>query len=199
MKMNRENAEKELAKAALSNPGQWVDHSRYVAMACENIAAHTDDLCKDTAYCLGLMHDIGRYSGRSSERHLIDGYRYCMKLGWEKAAEICISHAFMIQDIHTSIGKFDVTREDYDFMEQFVKDAVYDDYDRLVQLCDSLALPTGFCILERRFVDVTIRYDFHPYTIARWKKVFAIKDYFDEKCHCSIYELLPGIIENTLQ
>ena len=84
-------------------------------------------------------------------------------------------------------------------MEQFVKDAVYDDYDRLVQLCDSLALPTGFCILERRFVEVTIRYDFHPYTIARWKKVFAIKDYFDEKCHCSIYELLPGIIENTLQ
>ena len=38
-------------------------------------------------------------------------------------------------------------------METFVKNAVYDDYDRLVQLCDALALPSGFCLLEKRFVD----------------------------------------------
>ena len=49
----------------------------------------------------------------SSERHLIDGYRYCMERGWEKAAQICISHAFMIQDIDTSIGEFNVSDEDY--------------------------------------------------------------------------------------
>ncbi len=199
MILNKENAEMELKKAEVSNPGDWVKHSYYVALACETITAHTDDLSKDLAYCYGLLHDIGRYPGRTSEKHLIDGYRYCMNLGWDKAAQICISHAFMIQDIHTSIGTFDVSKEDYTFMEQFVKNAVYDDYDRLVQLCDSLALPTGFCILEKRFVDVTMRYGFHPYTIARWKKILAIKDYFDEKCHCSIYELLPGIIENSMR
>ena len=199
MILNKENAEMELKKAEVSNPGDWVKHSYYVALACETITAHTDDLSKDLAYCYGLLHDIGRYPGRTSEKHLIDGYRYCMNLGWDKAAQICISHAFLIQDIHTSIGTFDVSKEDYTFMEQFVKNAVYDDYDRLVQLCDSLALPTGFCILEKRFVDVTMRYGFHPYTIARWKKILAIKDYFDEKCHCSIYELLPGIIENSMR
>lgn len=199
MILNKENAEMELKKAEVSNPGDWVKHSYYVALACETITAHTDDLSKDLAYCYGLLHDIGRYPGRTSEKHLIDGYRYCMNLGWDKAAQICISHAFMIQDIHTSIGTFDVSKEDYTFMEQFVKNAVYDDYDRLVQLCDSLALPTGFCILEKRFVDVTMRYGFHPYTIARWKKILAIKDYFDEKSHCSIYELLPGIIENSMR
>ena len=199
MILNKENAEMELKKAEVSNPGDWVKHSYYVALACETITAHTDDLSKDLAYCYGLLHDIGRYPGRTSEKHLIDGYRYCMNLGWDKAAQICISHAFMIQDIHTSIGTFDVSKEDYTFMEQFVRNATYDDYDRLVQLCDSLALPTGFCILEKRFVDVTMRYGFHPYTIARWKKILAIKDYFDEKCHCSIYELLPGIIENSMR
>ena len=73
------------------------------------------------------MHDIGRYAGVSSERHLIDGYRYCMERGWEKAAQICISHAFMIQDIATSIGEFDVSDEDYLFMKEFVANAVYDD------------------------------------------------------------------------
>lgn len=76
----------------------------------------------------------------------------------------------MIQDINTSIGTFDVSEEDFLFMKNFVANAVYDDYDLLVQLCDSLALPTGFCLLEKRFVDVTIRYGAHPFTVDRWKK-----------------------------
>ena len=117
----------------------------------------------------------------------------------KKAAQICISHAFMIQDIRTSIGKFDVSEEDYQFMEQFVENAVYDDYDRLVQLCDSLALPTGFCILEKRFVDVTIRYGVHPATIDRWKKILEIKEYFQGKMGCPIYEVLPGVVENSMK
>ena len=152
----------------------------------------------DQAYCFGLLHDIGRYAGVSSERHLIDGYRFCMEKGWEKAAQICISHAFMIQDIHTSIGTFDVTEEDFCFMEKFIKTAAYDDYDRLVQLCDALALPTGFCILEKRFVDVKIRYGVHPHTVDRWKKVLEIKADFEEKMKGSIYNLLPGAVENSL-
>ena len=38
--------------------------------------------------------------------------------------------------------------EDYLFMKEFVANAVYDDYDRLVQLCDALAMPSGFCLLD---------------------------------------------------
>ena len=193
-------AEFELKKAEKSNPGLWAAHSRFVALACRNIALHCADLSPDDAYCLGLLHDIGRYAGVSSEKHLIDGYRFCMNhLGWEKAAKICISHAFMIQDISTSIGTFDVSREDYEFMKQFIKNAVYDDYDRLVQLCDALALPTGFCLLEKRFVDVAIRYGTHAATIDRWKKVLEIKLMFEKKTGCSIYDLLPGVIENTFR
>ncbi len=180
MEFNRQTAEQALTKASESNPGAWTDHSRYVAEACRNIALHCEGLCAEQAYLYGLLHDIGRYAGVSSERHLIDGYRYCMERGWEKAAQICISHAFMIQDIETSIGTFDVNEEDYQFMKKFVANAVYDDYDRLVQLCDSLALPTGFCLLEKRFVDVTIRYGVHPATIARWKKILEIKELFEQ-------------------
>ena len=114
-----------------------------------------------------ILHDIGRYPGVTSERHLIDGYRCCMERGWEKAAQICISHAFMIQDIRTFIGKFDVSEEDYQFMEQFV--------------------------------DVTIRYGVHPATIDRWKKILEIKEYFQGKMGCSIYEVLPGVVENSMK
>lgn len=122
-----------------------------------------------------------------------------MKRGWEKAAQICISHAFMIQNINTSIGKFDVSDEDYLFMKNFVENAIYDDYDRLVQLCDALALPTGFCLLEKRFVDVTIRYGFHPATIERWKKILEIKASFEEQMGLSVYDILPGVVENSFR
>ena len=199
MELNRKIAEIELERAHSLNPGKWADHSRYAALACQNIAARCSDLSADDAYCYGLLHDIGRYAGITSEKHLIDGYRFCMERGWEKPAQICISHAFMIQDIKTSIGTFDVSHEDYLFMEDFVKHAVYDDYDRLVQLCDSLALPTGFCLLEKRFVDVALRYGTPPFITDRWKKTLEIKELFEEKIHCSIYELLPGVVENSFQ
>lgn len=197
MELNKQTAELALEKASESNPGAWVEHSRYVAEACKNIALHCNNLSAGQAYIFGLLHDIGRYAGVSSEKHLIDGYRYCMERGWEKAAQICISHAFMIQDIHTSIGKFDVSDDDYLFMKKFIENAVYDDYDRLVQLCDSLALPTGFCLLEKRFVDVTIRYGVHPATIDRWKKILEIKELFEKEIGCSVYSLLPGVVENS--
>lgn len=199
MELNKQNAELVLEEASESNPGAWVEHSRYVAEACKNIALRCKDLSAEQAYLFGLLHDIGRYSGVSSEKHLIDGYRYCMRYGWKKAAQICLSHAFMIQDISTSIGAFDVSEDDYLFMKEFIENAVYDDYDRLVQLCDALAMPTGFCILEKRFVDVTIRYGIHPATIDRWKKILEIKELFEKKIGCSIYNLLPGIIENSFR
>ena len=191
--MDIQTAENALLEAEKSNPGPWVAHSRYVAMACRLIAERCEGLSTDTAYIYGLLHDIGRYAGVTSEKHLLDGYRYCKDRGWDKAAQICISHAFMIQDVSTSIGKFDMSEDEYIFMRDFVKNAVYDDYDRLVQLCDALALPTGFCILEKRFVDVAIRYGIHPATLDRWKKTLEIKAYFEEKIGKSIYEMLLDI------
>ncbi len=197
MLLNIRNAEQALSEAEKSNPGAWVEHSKYVALACRNIAEKCDELSPDTAYIFGILHDIGRYAGVSSEKHLIDGYRYCKERGWDKAAQICISHAFMIRDVNTSIGTFDMPEEDYLFMRDFVTNAEYDDYDLLVQLCDALALPSGFCLLEKRFVDVAVRYGMHPATIDRWKRTLEIKAYFENKIGCSVYRLLPGAIENS--
>ena len=84
MELNREAAEQALRAAEKSNPGPWVDHSLYVAQACKNIAQSCPHLSAEKAYILGLLHDIGRYAGVSSEKHLIDGYRFCMERGWER-------------------------------------------------------------------------------------------------------------------
>lgn len=199
MLLSRYTAEKALEEALACNPGPWGDHSRYVAQACEAIARHCPHLDTDDAYIYGLLHDIGRHAGVTSERHLLDGYRYCQARGWGKAAQICISHAFMIQDTATSIGVFDMSQEDKSFLDWFVKNAHYDDYDRLVQLCDALALPTGFCLLEKRFVDVALRYGLHPATLDRWRATLEIKSHFEAIIGSSIYSLLPGVAENSLK
>lgn len=197
MEPTRAEAEAALREAERMNPGAWVAHSRYVAQACEAIARYCPHLNAEASYAYGLLHDIGRYSGPSSERHLLDGYRYCLGRGWEKAARICFSHAYMIQDIATSIGSFDMPPADKALMADLIAHAVYDDDDRLVQLCDALALPSGFCLLEKRFVDVAIRYGTHPHTVARWQKTLALKAYFERFIGASVYSLLPGAVENS--
>ena len=73
-----------------------------------------------------------------------------------------------------------------------------DDYDKLIQLCDSLATDYGFVILEKRFVDVTRRYGIMEGYIKGWEVAFSIKEYFEEQMGCSIYDVLPGIEKTTL-
>lgn len=188
-----------LQEAGERNPGPWTAHSEYVAEACERIADRCPQMNRETAYIVGLLHDIGRREGVTSEKHLIDGYRYCMKRGWDDVAGVCISHAFMLQDIESSIGTFDVTEEEYLFIKEYVEHAEYDAYDWLVQMCDSLAMPDGFCMLEKRFVDVAVRYGTKPVLAERWKRIFEIQKYFEEQMGCSIYKILPGVVENTLK
>ncbi len=52
-------AEEELKLAASMNPGRWVDHSRVTAESARLIAAKTEELDAEKAYCMGLLHDIG--------------------------------------------------------------------------------------------------------------------------------------------
>lgn len=80
MILTRELAEKALEEANASNPGPWSDHSRYVALACQNIASCCPDMDEDIAYIYGILHDIGRYAGVSSEKHLIDGTKRDIQL-----------------------------------------------------------------------------------------------------------------------
>ena len=194
----KERAEAELRAAEALNPGAWAEHSRYAARACENIAARCPGLDAGTAYILGLLHDIGRRAGRCRDHHMPEGYRYCMAQGWEKPAVICITHGFALQRIDSALSADDFTPEDSALVDRVLKTVAYDDYDRLVQLCDALALPTGFCLLETRFVDVALRYGTPPILAERWKKTLAIKADFEKKMGCCLYDVLPGAEKHHL-
>lgn len=120
-----------------------------------------------------------------------------MSIGQEEIACICLTHSFPIKDVNTFSGKYDCSPEQMGFLERLIANTVYDDYDRLIQLCDGLSLPNGACIVEKRLLDVALRHGLHDFTIDKWKSYLNLKKYFDELCGCSIYTLLPNVMENS--
>lgn len=180
------------------NPGSWINHSLNTATAAKLIAEHDNYLDPEVSYILGLLHDIGRREGVSFTRHTIDGYNFLMRKGFPDSARICMTHT------HSAKGEWDCTIEEYDFVKDFFNDIQFDEYDLLIQLCDAIALPSGFCFIEKRMVEAVIRNEERilkiiEYALDVWKTVFRIKRHFDERIGCSIYTLLPGVIENTFE
>lgn len=186
-----------LEEAEKLNPGPWVSHSKNVATAASIISDHHPCLDAETAYVLGLLHDIGRREGKTYIRHLIDGYKFLDDLGYGDAARISITHSFPIPDLDAYIGERDCSSQDLEFIENFIGSTTPNEYDRLIQLCDSVSLPTGFCLLEKRIIDVAMRYGINDKSISSWQARFQIKERFEGEIGHSIYLVLPGIIEGT--
>lgn len=75
----------------------------------------------------------------------------------------------------------DCTGEQLAFLQDFLSRNPYDDYDRLIQLCDAISLPDGACIVEKRLVDVALRHGVTELSIEKWKAFLQLKKQFDRK------------------
>ena len=146
----------ELKLAEELNPGPWVKHSINVGIAARNIAEKVSWLNPEKAYIVGLLHDIGRRVGIVDiPTHVYEGYRYCLEKGWDEAARVCMTHSYLQMQDEFS---YEPDSEQEKAIKAYIMGCQADDYDKLIQLCDSLAVDYGFVILEKRFVDVTRRY-----------------------------------------
>nr|WP_296463332.1 HD domain-containing protein [uncultured Acetatifactor sp.] len=181
----REQAEALLAEAEKCNPGPWGDHSRVAAHCAERIARECGDLDPDKAYVLGLLHDIGRRFGVRHLGHVSDGYSYMMSLGYDEAARACLTHSFHDRTTDGYIGNFDTSAEELKLIQDALKALSLDEYDRLIQLCDSLAGAEGVLDIEERMGDVKRRYGSYPQ--AKWDNNLALKAHFEEKTGQDIY------------
>ncbi len=184
----REEAERLLKEAKQCNPGPWVNHSRVVAHCAEKIAQACGDMDAGKAYVLGLLHDIGRKFGVRHLGHVSDGYTYMMELGYDEAAKICLTHSFHNQTPEDYIGRFDTSEEELKLIKNTLAEVTMDDYDRLIQLCDSLAGSEGVLFMEDRMEDVRRRYG--AYSKAKWDANLKLKEYFQEKAGRDIYEVV---------
>ena len=190
-------AERLLAEAEYANPGPWVSHSRNVATAARLVAVHHPRLDPEASFILGLLHDIGRREGVTHLRHQIDGYNFLMGLSYQDAARISLTHGFPIPELNVYNGNHDCSSAELTFLEEFLASVAYNEYDRLIQLCDAIALPAGFCLMEKRMVDVALRYGINDLTLRGWEARFQIKSEIETVIGRSIYQVLPGIVEGT--
>ena len=192
-----EQANLMLQEAKKLNPGPWIAHSLNTAEAARIIASHVPALNHEYAYILGLLHDIGRRYGITDMRHVLDGYQYLCSQGFDDAAQICLTHSFPQQNTKSFAGVWDCSDDEKQIVEKLLQSYTYTDYDKLIQLCDCLALPSGFCLMETRFIDVAMRRELNENYRERWQAYFDLRDEFSKRLGFSVYKLLPGIIENT--
>lgn len=175
----REESIQLLEEGNYLNPGPWKEHSIVVAECAYKIASKCDDMDEEKAYVLGLLHDIGRRFGVTYIAHVIDGYNYLMEFGYDEAAKICMTHSFQLKDINEYIGEIDISNSDKDKIINLLDSYEYDNYDRLIQLCDSISMPTGVVDIEIRMNDVKTRYGYYPQD--KWNKNIELKKYFQDK------------------
>ena len=184
----RQEAEKLLIEAAKCNPGPWENHSRNVAHCAEKIAAACCDMDEEKAYVVGLLHDIGRKFGVKHLGHVYDGWKYMLDLGYDEAARICLTHSFNEGRIEGYIGNFDITTDQIEEIKQALSEIDFDQYDKLIQLCDSMAAAEGVVDMEDRMNDVKRRYGAYPQ--SKWDKNMELKDYFEQRVCKNIYEIV---------
>lgn len=186
-----------LKEAAGLNLGPWVEHSLHVGKAAELIAKKDKELDSNTALILGILHDIGRRYGANNERHSLDGYKFAMEKGYSLWARICMTHGYLCKNVEDICGLKDCTADEHSFIKKYLDSIEFNAYDKLIQLCDALALPSGFCLLEKRMMDVVMRYGFTEFTLEKWKATFELQRYFEDRIGASIYSVLPGVKEST--
>ena len=202
-----DQAEALLQWAEALNPTFWATHSRIAAHAARTIATAAG-MDGEAAYIMGLLHDIGRYEGWKHIRHIYAGYVVLMDKGYTDAARICITHSFALQDIKACMGENDCTPEEYAVIVRELAAAQYDDYDRLIQLCDSLAGNPGVVLIEKRLLNVAMRYPPNDLIKASWQARFDIMAHFEglvtahsggdvEKSKGAVYRLFPDVATNT--
>ena len=183
---SRDEAERILAEAEALNPGLWVAHSRNVATCAETIAAYAY-LNTEKAYVLGLLHDVGRRAGIGQLKHVYYGWKHMNELGYPDVAKVCLTHSYNTHRFEDDMAKIDVEPEQVDEVKAALVGYEYDDYDRLVQLCDSIATAEGVVDVTERMTDVKNRYGRYPQ--PKWDKNIELLEYFIGKTGRDIYEL----------
>lgn len=184
-----EEAEEILNEAEKMNPGEWVSHNQVAGLCANIIASNCAGMDEQKAYVLGLLHDIGRRFGVSDLKHVIDGYNFMLEKGYDESARICLTHSFPFKEICCYNGKNDCSTEETSFLLNYIDTIEYDEYDKLIQLCDAMAYSHGPCAMERKLVDVALKNGFDDMTMPKWKEYVKLRAHFEERMNCRLEDL----------
>lgn len=182
------------SKGRAENDG-WIEHCLCVGDTAGIIAKELgiDD---DKARAMGYVHDIGKRFGYTGPvHHSITGYEYLLSVGIDdEYARVCLTHSFLNNDVDCEgVGIFDKNMDKYDFLSNYIKTHEYDDYDNLIILCDLLCTKQVIG-LEKRLIDISLRYGVYPNTAYYFNETLKLKEYFDKKLGYDLYKLFADDI-----
>ncbi len=169
----------------------YVFHTRGVARFAKTIAEKIPELDTQKAYILGLLHDYGKRINESEEKrfHGQEGYEEMTALGYDDVARICLTHTFHIKDF--SDEEYNYSAGWLCWAKEKLKLLTYNDYDRLIQLCDMLTEGFNFVTIEQRAEGIAGRYhltDKQKQNLI--SDTLPLKQHFDNLCGEDIYTLL---------
>lgn len=194
--MNRFQALELLEWGEKQNPGPWRAHSLTAARAAEAIATACG-MDAERAFVFGALHDIGRYEGVRGNASRDCRLRDDDAKGRKRNRAHLLTHSFPRMRVDDAASELDMTDGELEFMKNFLSARPADDYDRLIQLCDSISLPEGVCLMEKRLVDVALRHGVGGNTISKWKAFLSLRDEFSNRAGGSIYQLFSEAIMVT--
>ena len=164
-------------------------HVFNVAKIAENIAAQTQTLNPETAYVLGLLHDIGRIKDETVTKvpHSLEGYNYLRKIGYPDVAPICITHNFIDPNIKADdFPTYD--EKSFKFAQNYLKKIKYNDYDRLIQLADLFSRGKEIMSIRQR-LDKNKQF-YHIKNLSYEDKAFDLRDYFNKKYQIDVEQIV---------
>jgi len=197
---NREEAEQILEEGIayrLKRPYPFLLENEYrfhvhgVAEAAFKIALKINELDAEKAYVLGLLHDFGKRISEKAEKkfHGLEGYEAMMKYGYPEIAKICLTHTFPDKDFKDE--EYSYPQKWKDELHKLLATVEYDDYDRLICLCDKFFEGMSMVSLEKRANGIAKRYNLTAeQKEALLSDSYRLKDYFESKTDEDIYSIL---------
>lgn len=172
---------------------EWKNHSYNVAKVAETIGQKLN-LDTEKCYVMGLLHDTGR-TMVSNIRHSILGYKIMKEYGIdEEIARIGITHLFILQDGSNLRKQYiNFQNDEQNFIENYLKNIEYTDYDKLIQISDLIG-GDEIKSIECRLFDVFSRHEIVD-NVKFVLKIKELKEYFESKINMSIYEPFKDIIK----
>lgn len=170
---------------------EYIYHTTGVADSAYKIAQKCN-LNPQKAYILGLLHDYGKIQDEKQTGipHFFVGYDKMNKDGFSDVANVCLTHSFPIKDF--SLSDYSSYNINYlNKVKTILSQYEYDDYDRLIQLCDIFLEGMNKISYQKRIECIRNRYNLtKEQTKVLESGAKLNKEYFDNLCGCDVYDIL---------
>ena len=199
MKLTSKEAKKLLEiERKSATDDRWINHCLCVGDSAGIIAKALKekgyDVDVDKTITLGYLHDIGKYNGKS-RGHAMRGYEYLKSKGYdEEYANICLTHSYLNNDLICVAGGVP-NPNDKPFLSNFIKNHTYSMEEKIINLCDLMCTDRIYT-LDKRMMDLLLRYGVYKNTHYHIKEAYKLKEYFDKLLGYNLYDLFPEIKEN---